>query len=103
MLVLTRADVEELHDLDELVGALARAHEELSSGAVSMPPRIAALADAGLLGAMPAYLPSAGLGCKLVTLFPGNTDRPTHQAAIMLFAPETGTPIALMDGTYVTE
>jgi alanine dehydrogenase len=104
MLVLTRADVEELLDLEELEAALARAHEELSNGEVSMPPRIAAWAnETGLLGAMPAYLPSAGLGCKLVTLFPGNTDRPTHQAAIMLFDPETGTPIALMDGTYVTE
>jgi alanine dehydrogenase len=104
MLVLTRTDVEGLLDLEELEAALARAHEELSSGEVSMPPRIAAWAnEAGLLGAMPAYLPSAGLGCKLVTLFPGNTDRPTHQAAIMLFDPETGTPIALMDGTYITE
>ncbi len=104
MLVLTRADVEELLDLEELEAALARAHEELSGGEVSMPPRIAAWAnETGLLGAMPAYLPSAGLGCKLVTLFPGNTDRPTHQAAIMLFDPESGTPIALMDGTYVTE
>ena len=55
-----------------------------------------------LLGAMPAYLPSAGLGCKLVTLFPGNTDRPSHQAAIVLFDPENGTPVALMDGTYIT-
>jgi alanine dehydrogenase len=104
MLVLTRADVEELLDLEELERALARAHEELSSGSVSMPPRIAAWAnEKGLLGAMPAYLPSAGLGCKLVTLFPGNTDRPTHQAVIMLFDPDTGTPIVLMDGTYVTE
>src|SRR5665213_388875 len=104
MLVLTRSDVELLLDLDELEDALARAHQELSAGAASMPPRIAAWAkETGLLGAMPAYLPSAGLGCKLVTLFPGNTDRPTHQAAIMLFDPDTGTPIALMDGTYVTE
>jgi alanine dehydrogenase len=102
MLVLTRADVEELLDLDELVGALARAHEELSSGTVSMPPRIAAFAPDGLLGAMPAYLPSAGLGCKLVSLFPHNTDRPTHQAAIVLFDPANGSPVALMDGTYIT-
>ena len=102
MLVLSRAQVEELLDLDELVGALARAHEELSSGAVSMPPRIAALTADGLLGAMPAYLPSAGLGCKLVTLFPHNTARPTHQAAIVLFDPENGSPVALMDGTYIT-
>jgi ornithine cyclodeaminase len=102
MLVLTRSDVEELLDLDALVGALAGAHEELSSGATSMPPRIAALTARGLLGAMPAYLPSAGLGCKLVTLFPHNTDRPTHQAAIVLFDPENGSPVALMDGTYIT-
>jgi alanine dehydrogenase len=102
MLVLTRSDVEKLLDLDALVGALARAHEELSSGAVSMPPRIAATTDDGLLGVMPAYLPSAGLGCKLVTLFPHNTDRPTHQAAIVLFDPENGSPVALIDGTYIT-
>jgi alanine dehydrogenase len=102
MLVLTRSDVEELLDLDALVGALARAHEELSAGAVSMPPRIAATTALGLLAAMPAHLPSAGLGCKLVTLFPGNADRPTHQAAIVLFDPANGTPVALMDGTYIT-
>ena len=102
MLVLNRSEVEELLDLDELVGALARAHEELSSGATSMPARIAAMAENGLLGTMPAYSPSAGLGCKLVTLFPHNTDRPTHQAAIVLFDPVNGSPIALMDGTYVT-
>src|SRR3954462_11813082 len=103
MLVLTRSDVEDLLDLDEPDGALARAHEELSSGTVSMPPRIAAFAAQGLLGAMPAYLPSAGLGCKLVSLFAKNVDRPTHQAAIVLFEPETGTPAALLDGTYITE
>jgi ornithine cyclodeaminase/alanine dehydrogenase-like protein (mu-crystallin family) len=103
MLVLTRADVEELLDLDELLGALARAHEELSAGKASLPPRVAAFAgEAGLLGAMPGYLPSAGLGCKLVSLFPHNTDRPTHQAAIVLFDPAGGTPVALMDGTYIT-
>jgi ornithine cyclodeaminase/alanine dehydrogenase-like protein (mu-crystallin family) len=103
MLVLTRADVEELLDLDELLDALARAHEELSEGKASLPPRVAAfVAEAGLLGAMPGYLPSAGLGCKLVSLFPHNTERPTHQAAILLFDPANGTPVALMDGTYIT-
>ena len=103
MLVLSRAEVEELLDLDELIDALASAHAELSAGRASLPPRIAAFAgDAGLLGAMPAYLPSAGLGCKLVSLFPGNVDRPTHQAEIVVFDPENGTPTAVMDGTYIT-
>ena len=103
MLVLTREEVEKLLDLEQLVDALARAHAELSAGAASMPPRIAAFAgDAGLLGAMPAYLPSAGLGCKLVSLFPGNVDRPTHQAEIVIFDPENGSPVAVLDGTYIT-
>jgi ornithine cyclodeaminase len=55
-----------------------------------------------MLGVMPAYLPGEALACKLVTLFPQNTDRHTHQAAIMVFDPENGTPLALMDGTYIT-
>ncbi|HZD87050.1 MAG TPA: hypothetical protein VE088_03485 [Gaiellaceae bacterium] len=103
MLVLTRSEVEELLDLDALLEALASAHAELSAGNASLPPRVAAFAGAeGLLGAMPAYLPGAGLGCKLVSLFPRNRDRPTHQAAIVLFDAGNGTPVALMDGTYIT-
>jgi ornithine cyclodeaminase len=37
-----------------------------------------------------------------VTLFPQNTDRETHHAVICMFDPANGTPVALMDGTYVT-
>jgi ornithine cyclodeaminase len=51
---------------------------------------------------MPGFLPSAGLGCKLVSVFPGNVDRPSHQATIALFDPADGSPLALMDGTYIT-
>jgi alanine dehydrogenase len=103
MLVLSRHEVEELLDLDALLDALAVAHAELSAGKASLVPRVGAFAgDTGILGAMPAYVPSSGLGCKLVTLFPGNRDRPTHQAMIALFEPGTCTPAALMDGTYIT-
>jgi alanine dehydrogenase len=102
MLVLTRADVEALLDLDELLDALAEAHAQLSAGAASLPARIAAFTPAGLLGAMPAYLPGAGLACKLVSVFPENRDHDTHQAAIMVFDPDNGAPVALMDGGYIT-
>src|SRR5256885_5727686 len=103
MLVLNRSEVEELLDLDALLDALAAAHAELSSGKASLVPRVGSRGErGGILGAMVGYAPSAGLGCKLVTLFPENRDRPTHQAAIALFDPETGTPVALMDGTYIT-
>ena len=104
MIFLSETEVRELLDLDQLVDALADAHKDLSAGEASMPPRIAAMVQErqGLLGVMPAYLPSAGLACKLVTLFPQNTDRHTHQAVIVVFDPENGTPLALMDGTYIT-
>jgi ornithine cyclodeaminase len=103
VIVLTQQEVEELLDLDALVDALADAHRELSEGKASMPPRIAAFAEhSGLLGAMPAYLPSAGLACKLVSLFPENRDRHTHQALIAVFDPANGSPIALLDGTHIT-
>jgi ornithine cyclodeaminase len=103
MLVLTRAEVEELLDLDALVDALAGAHAELSAGSASLPPRVAAFSANGLLGAMPGFLPAAGLGAKLVSLFPGNRPPvPTHQAAIVLFDADTGLVTALMDGTYIT-
>lgn len=104
MIFLSEAEVRELLDLDELVDALAAAHRDLSAGDASMPPRIAAMVQEreGLLGVMPAYLPSAGLACKLVTLFPQNIDRHTHQAVIVVFDPENGTPLAVMDGTYIT-
>src|SRR5437870_2005389 len=78
---------------------------DLSAGRASMPARIAALVAErdGLLAAMPAYLPSAGaLTTKLVSLFPRNTDRPTHQAVIVVFDPAHGTPVALMDGEAIT-
>ena len=105
MLVLSAAEVRALLNLDELVEALRAAMIDLSEGRASVPPRVAALVpeqDAILL-AMPAYLPSAGaLASKLVSLFPGNRDQPTHQALICCFDPATGTPAAVMDGGYLT-
>src|SRR5436853_4483944 len=78
---------------------------DLSAGRVSMPSRIAALVPErdALLAAMPAYLPASGaLATKLVSLFPRNTDRPSHQAVIVVFDAEHGTPTALLDGEAIT-
>jgi alanine dehydrogenase len=105
VLVLSRSDVEGLIDLDRLREAVAVAMADLSAGRVSMPSRIAALVPEreALLAAMPAYLPSSGaLATKLVSLFPRNTDRPTHQAVIVVFDAENGSALALMDGEAIT-
>jgi ornithine cyclodeaminase/alanine dehydrogenase-like protein (mu-crystallin family) len=102
--LIPRAEVERLLDVDELLDALALAFEQLSAGAASVPPRIAAFTPDGLLGAMPAYLPGAGLEIKLVSVFPANHGRglPSHQALIALFDEGDGHPLAIMDGTVIT-
>jgi len=105
VLVLSRAEVERLIDPDRLREAVAKAMADLSAGKASMPARIAAIVPErdALLAAMPAYLPSSGaLTTKLVSLFPKNTDRPTHQAVIVVFDAEYGTPLALLDGEAIT-
>lgn len=105
MLVLAKAEVESLLDLDALVDAVAGAMADMSAGNASMPNRIAAVVAEreAFLAAMPAYLPSSGaLTTKLVSVFPQNRDRPTHQAVVVCFDPETGTPIALMDAESIT-
>ena len=107
MLVLNREQVESLLDTDALIAALAPAMVELSAGCVSMPKRVAAQVQeaSGLLGVMPAYLPSSRtLVCKLVSVFPrnGSLGLPTHQAVVMLFDAESGVPKAMLDGASIT-
>ena len=107
MLVLSRDEVRELLDLDALIDALADAMVDLSAERASVPDRIAALVPErdALLAAMPGYVPSLGaLVSKLVSLFPRNAGSaiPTHQAMIAVFDPETGSPVALLDGTEIT-
>jgi alanine dehydrogenase len=106
VLILDRAQVEELLDLDALVDALATAMADLSAGRASVPRRnLATVGTAGLLAAMPGYLPSQGvLAAKLVLVFPGNAPKgvETHQAVVAVFDPDTGVPLAVMDGAAIT-
>jgi ornithine cyclodeaminase len=107
VLLLSRSEVEELLDLDELIDALAGAMADLSAGRASVPDRVAALVDErdGLLAAMPGYTPSArALATKVMSLFPRNAGSalPTHQGVIAVFDPDDGRPLALLDATAIT-
>jgi thiomorpholine-carboxylate dehydrogenase len=53
---------------------------------------------------MPALSPE-GLGQKIVTFYPPNAGKgiPTHMALIVLNDPQTGAPLAVMDGRLITE
>jgi alanine dehydrogenase len=104
LLYLSQAEVERLLDVDAMLEAIARALILFSSGVTSVPPRTAARAPDGLLGVMAGYVPGVALEVKLVSVFPGNHGHgvPSHQALIALFNEADGTPLAVMDGTYIT-
>src|SRR5438034_8612769 len=90
----------------ELIPAMEKALIDFSAGKVTQPVRSVISVDppGGFLGLMPALTPD-GLGLKAVTFYPKNVERdlPTHMATISLVDPETGTPLAVMDGRLITE
>ncbi|MEY2545152.1 MAG: hypothetical protein QOG48_269 [Verrucomicrobiota bacterium] len=90
----------------DLIPAMEKALSDFSSGKVIQPVRSVISVDppGGFYGMMPARTPDA-LGQKIVTFYPPNAARgiPTHMATIFLVDPETGTPLAVMDGTLITE
>jgi alanine dehydrogenase len=105
ILTLSAAEVRRLLDPDALLDALAEGFRAQSDGLVDAPNRIGVtVPNTGFLLAMPAYQQGREVTVKLVSVFQGNARHgaPTHQALICLFDPETGTPIAFMDGTAIT-
>jgi ornithine cyclodeaminase/alanine dehydrogenase-like protein (mu-crystallin family) len=90
----------------DLIPAMEKALIDFSSGKVIQPLRSVITVDppGGFFGMMPALTPE-GLGLKIVTFYPKNIERdlPTHMATICLVDPETGTPLAVMDGRLITE
>ena len=92
--------------MDDLIPAMETALVEFSAGRVAQPVRrlLPVEPHGGYFGSMPAAGEHA-VGAKLVTFFPGNAGRglPTHLAMILLFRPETGEPLAIMDGRLITE
>jgi len=103
MLILDEEKVRSLLDMRELIPVIASALADLSSKKAVQPVRmVLPVADHhGFFGIMPAY--NGALGAKLVTFYPENKGVHTHHGVIMLFRPETGEPLAVMDGRLITE
>jgi thiomorpholine-carboxylate dehydrogenase len=92
--------------MGDLIPAMEKALIDFSADTVTQPVRTIISIDppGGFLGLMPALTPD-GLGLKAVTFYPSNAERgiPTHMATIFLVDPQTGTPLAIMDGRLITE
>ena len=106
VLTLSDADVAEVLNYERLIPAMEKALTAFSCGRVIQPVRTMLTIEEGkrFLGVMPAVAED-GMGAKLVSFFPKNagSQLPTHLAVIALFDPETGQPLAFLDGRLITE
>jgi alanine dehydrogenase len=104
LLLLNQDDVRQLLDPATMLDVLAQGFADLTEGKVSAPGRDGVQTGSGALLAMPGWLPGSPVGVKLVAAFHENPTRglPGHQALVCLFDEDTGTPLAVMDGAYIT-
>jgi ornithine cyclodeaminase/alanine dehydrogenase-like protein (mu-crystallin family) len=101
VLFLSRADVERCGlSLGDCIDACEQALAAKAAGLCEMPPKLGVSPRPGaLFHAMPARLPDVA-GLKWISVFPDR--RPALSALIVLNDLETGAPIAILEGTYLT-
>src|SRR5512138_275572 len=109
MLLLTAEDVRKALPMNEAIAAMKDAYAALSSGKAVVPlrTRLPLPNSEALSLFMPAYVHSLdgqALAIKVVSLFPTNPARGLAyiQAAVLVFDPETGRAIALLEGSSLT-
>jgi alanine dehydrogenase len=106
VLYLTQDEVKQVLDMKNAFEAVENGFREMGNKAIEMPPRVYLHFPKGVLIAMPAYMPNLhAAGTKLVTVHPGNKkdyNLPAVQAKIVINNPDNGSPLAIMDGTYIT-
>jgi alanine dehydrogenase len=107
-LLLTRADVAGLLDMEECIDAVERAFRLHAEGRAIAPGLLGVHVEGGGFHIKTAGLPLASrtyFAAKVNANFPGNRERfsmPTIQGVIALFDATNGVPLALLDSAEVT-
>lgn len=106
-LILGAQDIKKLIDMPAALRIVEKAFIAQAQGAVQMPAKIYLHLDRyrGDFRAMPAYIEGMdACGIKWVNVHPGNKKHnlASVMAVIILNDPRTGFPLAVMDGTRIT-
>jgi len=106
-LIITKKDVAKVLTPEIANRTIEKAFKAYGLGQVDMPAKSYLSFKKGDLRSMPAYIHGQGFdiaGIKSVNVHPDNRrhNLPTVMAVIILTDPETGFPLAIMDGTYLT-
>ena len=105
---LNRKEVESLLDMKGTLKVVEEAFRQHGLKKVQMPPKLYLYFKNhnGDLRTMPGYLEEQDItGVKIVNVHPDNRKigLPTVMALVVLNSTETGAPLAIMDGTYLTD
>ncbi|KCZ70987.1 alanine dehydrogenase, Archaeoglobus fulgidus type [Candidatus Methanoperedens nitroreducens] len=108
VLWLNKKEVESLLDMRGTLAAVEEAFRQHGLKRVQMPSKLYLYFKKhnGDLRTMPAYLEEQDItGVKIVNVHPDNPKRglPTVMALVVLNSARTGAPVAVMDGTYLTD
>ena len=109
MLVLNRADLEGLGlTWSDIIDVLEDAFLQKSRGLVQNPPKpkVTSRGDSAFIHAMPAYLGGSDkIGLKWVAGYENNYAKglPYIYGVMIMNDAETGRPVALLDGGWITE
>ena len=107
LLVLAGHHVRDLLPYDECADVMRRALADLARGAIQQPLRtiVRPAGAAGVMALMPAYARGTAYGLKAICVTPGNPalGKDSHQGGVLLFAADTGEPLALVNASAVTE
>lgn len=106
-LLLTRDDLARLLEIEPTIAACEAAFAAYSAGRTATPLRVGVEppGTGGVLLAMPcAVADPPALGTKVVAVFRANAARglPTITSVYLLSEYDSGAPLAIMDGTYLT-
>ena len=108
ILWLNRKEVEKLLDMKGTLKVVEEAFRQHGLKKVQMPSKLYLYFKNhnGDLRTMPAYLEEQDItGVKIVNVHPDNpkSGLPTVMALVILNSTQTGAPLAIMDGTYLTD
>ncbi len=107
MLALSKRDIQNLISMGDAIDLVKTAFYELREGRAVVPLRssVEVAPGSATLLLMPAYMPGLpALGFKAVSIFQENARRglPTANAMVCMIDPQTGVPVALLNGAYLT-
>lgn len=108
ILWLTQSDVRSVLDMPSAMKAVESGFREHGLRKVQMPPKsyLYFTRHNGDLRTMPSFMEEQDIaGVKIVNVHPDNREKgfPTVMAVVVLNSTETGAPLAIMDGTYLTD